>query len=196
MKLEFHLFYSSSVKVSPNVLPLCPMAILNQLFYSLRFSSLVPQRLSSTMLRVVRSLNIAAVPSSRRGMRGGKSAKIAKARSRFLFCGLANARSLVSNKHLFNYHLTVTGLDLLAITETWLNDDIGDVILRDVCPAGYSAIHCPRASGRGGGIALLFRDSIRVIGHNDDFKPASFEYLPASLSVNGNTVLLTKFTHN
>ena len=78
MKLEFHLFYSSSVKVSPNVLPLCPMAILNQLFYSLRFSSLVPQRLSSTMLRVVRSLNIAAVPSSRRGTRGGKSAKIAK----------------------------------------------------------------------------------------------------------------------
>jgi hypothetical protein len=166
------------------------MAILNQLFYSLRFSSLVPQRLSSTMLRVVRSLNIAAVPSSRRGMRGGKSAKIARARSRFLFCGLANARSLVSNKHLFNYHITVTGLDLLAITETWLNDDIGDVILRDVCPAGYSAIHCPRASGREEGIALLFRDSIRVNGLNVDFKPASFEYLPASLSVNGNTICL------
>jgi hypothetical protein len=123
-------------------------------------------------------------------MRGGKSAKIARARSRFLFCGLANARSLVSNKHLFNYHITVTGLDLLAITETWLNEDIGDVTLRDVCPAGYSAIHCPRASGRGGGIALLFRDSIRVNGLNVDFKPASFEYLPASLSVNGNTICL------
>ena len=91
---------------------------------------------------------------------------------------------------MFNYHLTVTGLDLLAITETWLNDDIGDVILRDVCPAGYSAIHCPRASGRGGGIALLFRDSIRVNGLNVEFKPASFEYLPASLSVNGNTIFL------
>jgi hypothetical protein len=84
--------------------------------------------------------------------------------------------SLISNKHLFNCHLTVTGLDLLAITQTWLNDYIGDVILRDVCPASYSAIHCPRISGIGGGVALLFRDSIRVSHLNVYFSPASFEY--------------------
>jgi hypothetical protein len=63
--------------------------------------------------------------------------------------------SLISDKHLFNCQITVTGLDLLAITETWLNDDIGDV-----CPAGYSAIHQPWISGRGREVALFFRDLI------------------------------------
>ena len=82
----------------------------------------------------------------------------------------ANARSIVSNKHLLNYHLTVTGLDLLAITENWLNDEIGDVILRDVCWLFCNPL--PRASGRRGGVAQLFRDSIRVNYLPIDFTPA------------------------
>lgn len=156
------------------------MAISNQLFYSLRRSSLVSHRISSPLLRIIRSLNVAAAPATRRGIRGEKSVEVSRAQSTFLYSGLANARSLVSNRHLFNYHLTLTGLDLLAVTETWLNHDNGEVTLRDVCPASYSAINCPRSVRRGRGVALIFRDT----------SPASFEYLSASLSLNGTTICL------
>ena len=161
-----------------------------QTLFSLHRSSLVPSRLSDTSLRSVRSLGISAVPSSRRGRRGGKSVKINRATRKFLYCGLANARSLVSNKYVISHHLTVTGLDVLAVTETWLNEENGDAILREVCPSGYSAIHCPRPRGRGGGLAIFFRDSLRVGILQVDFRPDSFEYLYASLCVNGVTIRL------
>ena len=103
---------SSSVTVSPDVLTLCPMVVLNQLFHSLCLSFLVSRRLPCTLFQTLRSLSIAAAPTTRRGTRGGKCVRIKRATARFLYCGLANARSLVSNKHLFNYHLTLTGLDL------------------------------------------------------------------------------------
>jgi hypothetical protein len=78
----------------------------------------------------------------------------------------------------------------LAVTETWLNEENGDTILREICPSGYSAIHCPRSRGRGGGVALFFRDSHRVGILSNDFCPDSFEYLYSSLCVNGVTLRL------
>ena len=137
----------------------------------------------------LRSLSIAAAPTTRRGPRGGKCVRIKRTTARFLYFCLANARSLVSNKHLFNNHLTLIGLNLLAITETWLNDDIGDVILRDVCPAGYSAIHRPRTSNRGGGVALLFVTRYEFI---TSLLTSAWHLLDtsAALSVNGTTFWL------
>jgi hypothetical protein len=94
----------------------------------------------------------------------------------FLCCWIANARSVVSNQHIFNYHLAVTSLDWYAIIETWLKVDYGKVILLNVCPAGYSPIHCfPRTSGRGDGVAPLFCDLICVKHRKVDFSPTSFE---------------------
>ncbi|EFX66098.1 hypothetical protein DAPPUDRAFT_332549 [Daphnia pulex] len=139
---------------------------------------------------IVRSLGIPAVFPSRRGRRGGKSVKINRAAKKFLYCGLVNARSLVSNKYVISHHLTVTGLDVLAVTETWLNEENGDTILREVCSSGYSAIHCPRSRGSGGGVALFFRDSLRVGILSVDFFPDSFEYPYASVCVNGVTLRL------
>jgi hypothetical protein len=139
---------------------------------------------------IVRSLGIPAVFPSRRGCRRGKSVKINRAAKKFLYCCLVNARSLVSNKYVISHHLTVTGLDVLAVTETWLNEENGDTILREVCPSGYSAIHCPRSRGRGGGVALFFRDSLRVGILSVDFCPDSFEYPYASVCVNGVTLRL------
>ncbi len=101
---------------------------------------------------------------------------------------MVNARSLVSNKYVISHHLTVTGLDTLAVTETWLNEENGDTILREVCPSGYFAIHCPRSRGRGGGVALFFRDSLCIGILSVDFCPDSFEYLYTSLCVNGVTM--------
>ena len=50
--------------------------------------------------------------------------------------------------------------DLVAITETWLQPR--DVLRTELCPPGYKFIDFPRQERIGGGIGLLFKDSLRV----------------------------------
>ena len=54
--------------------------------------------------------------------------------------------------------------DVLAITETWLNDLNGDSDLRFLFPSCYIAYHVPRKTGCGGGVAVIVRNSIDVHG--------------------------------
>ena len=49
------------------------------------------------------------------------------------------------------------------MTETWLragNHD--DKVMGTLCPNGYRFLHVPRPQGRGGGIGLLFKDSLEI----------------------------------
>ena len=48
-----------------------------------------------------------------------------------------------------------------SITETWLTQNDA-VVCREITPAGYRLLHCPRADRAGGGTALLFKDSFNV----------------------------------
>lgn len=53
-------------------------------------------------------------------------------------------------------------LDACVITETWLKGDERDeVILAELKPPGYHVKHVPR-KGRGGGIAVMHRDSYLI----------------------------------
>lgn len=54
-----------------------------------------------------------------------------------------------------------TNVDIFAITETWLNVN-DDTTRRAACPEGYYLADHPRSTGRGGGTALLYRDSLAV----------------------------------
>jgi len=54
-------------------------------------------------------------------------------------------------------------LDLLAISETWLQPDCLPSTLNSLTPAGYSIIHQPRPVGKGGGVALIYRSFLKVI---------------------------------
>ena len=53
-------------------------------------------------------------------------------------------------------------IDILALTETWLSPDTPPSILNSLTPKDYSIIHLPRAEGRGGGIALIYRSFLKV----------------------------------
>ena len=68
-------------------------------------------------------------------------------------------------------------LDLLAITETWLTGSEGDKpIIQELLPRGFKIVHQERTSGRGGGIAVVYRETLklkRVQQTNYD----SFEYI-------------------
>ena len=55
-----------------------------------------------------------------------------------------------------------TKADIIAITETWLTLD-DDAVKAELCPIGYRLLDQPRTGRRGGGTALLFRDSLFTV---------------------------------
>ena len=82
-------------------------------------------------------------------------------------------------------------MDVLSLTETWLKSDNGDDVLLAVCPPGYAALHNPRTEGRGGGVAVPHRTSVRVsrVGL-ENFEPKSFEFIAVTVHVNSVLFLL------
>ena len=76
------------------------------------------------------------------------------------------------------------------MTETWLNAECGNGDLLNVCPAGYSAVHSARLGKRGGGLALIHRDSIRVEVVASGFSCNSFEHMVVLLRFNSITIRL------
>ena len=60
-------------------------------------------------------------------------------------------------------------IDILALTETWLRPgNIDDVEIRTLCPTGYRFLHVPRGHSRGGGVGLLFKDTLQINSHITD----------------------------
>ena len=57
----------------------------------------------------------------------------------------------------------------LHFTVTWLRPGIiDDVEIRTLCPTGYRFLHVPRVHSRGGGVGLLFKDTLQINSHITD----------------------------
>ena len=55
-------------------------------------------------------------------------------------------------------------MDLIAITETWLNiGEKDNKIIKDLTPADYKFVHLPRKGRRGGGVGFVYRSSFKVV---------------------------------
>ena len=82
--------------------------------------------------------------------------------SQLNFC-LLNARS-VNNKTLEIKDYTIDkDVDLFAITESWLKaDESSDFVSRDIASNGYGFLHCPRPNGTGGGLAVLYKSTMKI----------------------------------
>ena len=107
--------------------------------------------------------------------------------------GLLNARSVCKRKHDIADLIISSGLDFLAITETWLNVTHGDHILKSACPPGYMSLHVPRLVAkkkRGGGVGLVFRASFNVRSVQLDVSLTSFELLCVQISSSTKTIRL------
>jgi len=48
------------------------------------------------------------------------------------------------------------GVDILAITETWLGTVIDDHVLSGLIPSGYGILHIARSGSRGGGVTVVY----------------------------------------
>ena len=71
------------------------------------------------------------------------------------FC-LLNVRSLTNKSFLCQDFIMSNNLDLLFVTKTWLIPDFS-LPLAEACPPGYLSLNKPRQSGRGGGVAVIYR---------------------------------------
>ena len=59
--------------------------------------------------------------------------------------------------------ITDNNLNILTISESWLSIDTPLSILNSLTPPGFSITHSPRINGLGGGLALIYRSSIKMI---------------------------------
>ena len=86
--------------------------------------------------------------------------------------GSLNARSAVNKAPLIRDVINDHSLDILVLTETWFNADMPPAITDSIAPPGYSAQHFMR-DGRGGGVSIIHRCSLRATGVKIGIKIAS-----------------------
>ncbi len=73
----------------------------------------------------------------------------------------------IINKCAMVHNLIVSSkLDLLAITETWLSQHNGATCLAASFPESYSSTHISRIGKRGGGVALVYKNTIKIHPHS------------------------------
>ena len=73
-------------------------------------------------------------------------------------CVCFNARSVVSKRFILSAYVLAAGFDVVAITETFLDDSIHD---SHIAPPGYTIFRKDR-NRHGGGVLLLIRDSLNA----------------------------------
>lgn len=87
---------------------------------------------------------------------------------------LLNARSVTNKTFLINDLFTSKVLDFLFLTETW-QQNMEYSHLNELCPTGCSYISSPRLTGRGGGLAVVFKNRFACRLVNSE-SYHSFEY--------------------
>lgn len=74
---------------------------------------------------------------------------------------LLNTQSLTNKSLLFYDYLMDCNTDILCLTETWHRHGAYHT-LNETCPPGYTYIEKARCSGRGGGLAVLYRVDLKI----------------------------------
>jgi hypothetical protein len=98
---------------------------------------------------------------------------------------LLNARSVCNKTITIRDLITDHNLDMLALTETWINSITEKQISADLTPEGYSIVTKIRPSGRGGGVALIYRSSLVCNPVKSHFISSAFECMEVTL-INGS----------
>ena len=70
---------------------------------------------------------------------------------------LTNARSVRNKATIYSYYILENDLDIIIITETWLNDQGDESVIHELVPAGYSYVSRNRKNREGGGIIIIYK---------------------------------------
>lgn len=104
---------------------------------------------------------------------------------------LLNPWSVCNKTSAINDFIVDQGVDLLAVTETWLKGDSRDqVVLQEISPPGYKVAQQARI-GKGGGIAMIHHENINMkctpITNSGQF--TSFEAIKCDISVKQSAII-------
>ena len=100
---------------------------------------------------------------------------------------LLNVRSLAGKTFLINDFITEHNLDFMFLTETWIEQNNSAAVLIESTPPNFSFMSQERMHKKGGGVAILFNDSIQCRKTSyGDF--ASFEYVALQLKCSSSSV--------
>jgi len=114
-------------------------------------------------------------------------------------CVVVNARSVGNKSALLCCMIVDSRLDLLLITETW-HENSESVSLKRVTPTGFKCAEAARTLPSAcvhslelqnyGGIALIYRSDFKVVRHQLDVTPSTFELLCISVATGSKSLLL------
>ena len=105
------------------------------------------------------------------------------ARQKSVALSLLNARSVRNKSFIIKDFVVDNNIDILAITETWLQDDISNQItINNICPTGFVLRNLPRVGSRRGGVALLYKNRFRLKKFSRDINYNSFEFTDRVIS--------------
>ena len=147
-------------------------------------SPLAAPRLPLNYLKVIKQCVLRARPTQK-GCRSGVDARRAQSNKCYPRYALINAQSVLKKGGRVVDLTLQSNLEIMAVTETWL---LTNEELLSICPDGFTAVHRPRGGPtKGGGIAHLYRDSIRL-SQRQNTTFSSFEYMDVSFSVKSTTI--------
>ena len=75
---------------------------------------------------------------------------------------LTNARSVRNKATIYSYYILENDLDIIIITETWLNDQGDESDIHELGPAGYSYVSSNRKNREGGGIIITYKETLQM----------------------------------
>ena len=102
--------------------------------------------------------------------------------------GSFNARSAIRKGAAIQDIIQDNGLDVLAVCESWIRDDAPDAIKVDMAPSNYSVLHTHRPRRNGGGLALIYCNTMSARFVKSRFVPTAFELQLVGLQVGNNLV--------
>ena len=102
---------------------------------------------------------------------------------------LINSRSVCNKTHMLVDHLMEHDIDVMCICETWLSStEKHRKVIGDLTPLGYNISHIPRSHGTGGGVAIVYRESIGC--KSNKYEATSFECLCCDMKFTGASTVV------
>ncbi len=101
---------------------------------------------------------------------------------------LLNCRSISDKGPYLNELIIDTNLDMIFFTETWQTPN-DFMHLNLLTPNGYQHLSKPRLSARGGGLAVIYRNSI-TLAQQDFHNTKTFEYMVLKVSSKSSLTII------